>query len=106
MFRLKHIKSIIVICGILNFANAQEAFHNYGNIQIHNTATVGFHLNLINDGTFDQNMGLVGFYKDFGRLTVSGAFTPVFYDAEVAVDNGLVLETSLSVMMTGWSRLI
>ena len=80
---------------------AQEAFHNFGSIQIHETATVGFHLDLINNGSFDQNMGLVGFYKDFGRLTVSGAFTPIFYDAEVAVENGLVLETSVGVNNNG-----
>ena len=101
MFRLKHIIRVIVICGVLTFANAQEAFHNYGNIQVHNAATVGFHLNLINDGTFDQNMGLVGFYKDQGQITISGAFPPVFYDAEVAVENGLILETSLGVNNNG-----
>ena len=83
------------------YSLAQEAFHNFGSVQIHETASVGFHLDLINDGSFDQNMGLVGFYKDFGRLTVSGAFTPVFYDAEVAVDNGLVLETSVGVNNNG-----
>ena len=87
---------LVACCGY-----AQDAFHNYGNIQIHDDATVGFHLDLINDGSFDQNMGLVGFYKDFGRLTVSGAFTPVFYDAEVAVENGLVLETSVGVNNNG-----
>ena len=80
---------------------AQEAFHNFGNIQIHNTASVGFHLDLINNGTFDQNTGLVGFYKDFGQLTISGAFTPTFYDAEIAVEEGLVLETSISVSNNG-----
>ncbi len=82
-------------------ALAQEAFHNFGSVQIHETASVGFHIDLINDAPFDQNMGLVGFYKDFGRLTVSGAFTPIFYDAEVAVDNGLVLETSVGVNNNG-----
>ncbi len=80
---------------------AQEALHNYGNIQVHETAMVGLHLDLINDGSFDQNMGLVGFYSDFGQLTVSGAFTPVFFDAEVAVENGLVLQTSLGVNNNG-----
>jgi gliding motility-associated-like protein len=81
--------------------SGQNAFHNYGNVQVHDAATVGFHINLINDGTFDQNMGLVGFYKDVGQLRVSGAFTPVFYDAEVAVENGLILETSVAVNNNG-----
>ncbi len=79
----------------------QDAFHNYGNIQIHGSAMVGLHLDLINDGSFDQNQGLVGFYSDFGRLTVSGAFSPVFYDAEIAVENGLFLETSIGVNNNG-----
>ena len=80
---------------------SQEALHNYGTIQIHETAMVGFHLDLINDGSFDQNMGLVGFYSDFGQLTVSGAFTPVFFDAEIAVEEGLVLQTTVGVNNNG-----
>lgn len=89
---------LLVVCAT---SRAQQAFQNFGNLQVHSTASVGFHLDLINNGTFDQNMGLVGFYKDFGQLTISGAFTPVFYDAEVAVENGLVLETTVSVNNNG-----
>ena len=93
---LKHILySIVLLISMLG--NSQVALHNYGTIQVHETAMVGFHLDLINDGSFDQNMGLVGFYSDLGQLKVSGAFTPVFYDAEVAVEGGLLLETSVGV---------
>ena len=81
--------------------SGQEALHNFGAIQIHDDAMVGFHLDLINDGTFDQNMGLVGFYSDFGQIKVSGSFVPIFYDAEVIVENGLVLETSIGVNNNG-----
>lgn len=90
---------LILISCVLSFA--QEAFHNFGNVQIHDNVSVGFHLDLINNGSFDQNMGLVGFYKDLGRLTISGAYTPVFYDAEVAVESGLLLETSVAVNNNG-----
>ncbi|MGI9546436.1 MAG: gliding motility-associated C-terminal domain-containing protein [Flavobacteriaceae bacterium] len=90
---------ILLFVGFLGMS--QEAFHNYGNVQIHGVAEVGFHTNLINDGTFDQNMGLVGFYKDLGQLTISGAYIPVFYDAEVAVEDGLILETSVGVNNIG-----
>lgn len=79
----------------------QEAIHNYGPMQIHNAAQVGFHTDLVNDGVFDQNSGLVGFYSDFGSLTVSGINAPVFYDAEVVVENGLVLETTIGVNNNG-----
>jgi gliding motility-associated-like protein len=80
---------------------AQEAVHNYGAIQVHNTAMVGFHMDLINNGSFDQNLGLVGFYGEDKSITVSGAFSPIFYDTEIAVDNGLYLDTTIGVLNNG-----
>ncbi len=77
--------------------NAQEAVHLFGGVQLHDYASVGFHTNLINDGPFDQNLGMVGFYSDTGQITVSGAYPSSFYDIEVAVENGLVLDTSIEV---------
>ncbi len=76
---------------------AQDAVHNYGTIQVHGNADVGFHLDLINDGTFDQTTGLVGFYSDQDPLTISGAYMPVLFDTEVDVGGGLILETSVNV---------
>ena len=87
----------MIFIGVL-LGNAQDAVHNYGNIQIHETAKVGFHMDVINDGTFDENLGLVGFYSDKDPLTISGGFTPVFYDSEVAVNDGLYLETSVGIL--------
>jgi len=95
----KYIFFFFILCCIR--ISGQEAIHNYGTIQIHDAAMVGFHLDLINDGTFDQNLGLVGFYSDFGQLRVSGSFAPVFYDAEVIVENGLILETTIGVNNNG-----
>jgi hypothetical protein len=48
--------------GIL--ANAQTALYNTGNLQIHEEGKMGFHIGLINDGSFDENLGLAGFYGD------------------------------------------
>ncbi|WP_340075535.1 gliding motility-associated C-terminal domain-containing protein [Leptobacterium sp. I13] len=76
--------------------HAQSAFHNYGSIQIHEEGQVGFHTNLIDDGSFDNNVGLAGFYSD-GALTISGTSRPIFYDMEVAVPEGLFLETSVGI---------
>ena len=42
----------------------QTAFHNFGDLKIHENANVGFHLDLTDDGIFDDNQGLVGFYSD------------------------------------------
>ncbi|WP_148232033.1 gliding motility-associated C-terminal domain-containing protein [Maribacter sp. HTCC2170] len=78
--------------------NAQEAVHNFGTIQLHNTAAVGFHIDLINNGSFDQNLGLVGFYGEEESIKISGAFTPIFYDTEIAVDNGLFLDTAIGAI--------
>ena len=91
------IKAFIVLFFTLHVIIGQDAVHNYGNIQIHETAMVGFHMDVINDGTFDENLGLVGFYGDNDPLTISGAFAPVFYDSEVAVNDGLYLETSVGI---------
>ncbi|MEY8019619.1 gliding motility-associated C-terminal domain-containing protein [Muriicola sp. SD30] len=76
----------------------QEAVHNFGSIQIHGDTNVGFHMDLVNDGTFDQNTGLVGFYSDQDALTISGAYMPNLFDTEVDVGGGLVLETTVNVL--------
>ena len=76
---------------------SQDAVHNYGTIQIHNTGAVGFHMDVINDGTFNQNLGLVGFYSYNKSLTVSGTETPIFFDSEVFVEDDLYLENSIGI---------
>ncbi|WP_171017270.1 gliding motility-associated C-terminal domain-containing protein [Maribacter sp. ACAM166] len=58
---------------------------------------MGFHVNLVNDGTFDENSGRVGFFGENGFLTVSGAFRPIFYDMEVMVADDLMLEVGVGV---------
>ncbi|GGD44787.1 gliding motility-associated C-terminal domain-containing protein [Muriicola marianensis] len=88
------------LIGLLFFIaglQAQDAVHNFGVIQIHNNAEVGFHLDLVNDGSFDQITGLVGFYGNEDPLTVSGAYTPVLHDAEVDVPGGLILQIPIDV---------
>jgi gliding motility-associated-like protein len=77
--------------------SGQDAVHNYGTIQIHDTGLVGFHMDVINDGAFNQNLGLVGFYND-NTLTLSGTSNPVLYDAEIAVDNGFYIENTLGIL--------
>lgn len=76
--------------------NAQDAVHNFGNLQFHGTVEVGFHIDLIDDGTFDQNLGLAGIYGEDTR-SISGTSTPVFNDFEVMVENGLFLTTNVGV---------
>lgn len=76
---------------------SQVAFHNFGNVQIHDTGQMGFHIDLINNGPFNQNMGLVGFYNEDGPLTVFGNEIPKFHNMEVDVENNLFLEINTEV---------
>jgi len=85
----------VVICAI-HITTAQTAFHNFGEIQIHDEGKIGFHTHLINDGTFDHNLGLAGFYGDT-QLNVSGTSIAEFLDMEVDITDGLNLETSLGI---------
>ncbi|MCM4174297.1 gliding motility-associated C-terminal domain-containing protein [Arenibacter sp. TNZ] len=75
---------------------AQTALYNSGNIRIHDEGQIGFHTDLINNAAFDQNLGLAGFYGS-SMISVSGAFMPVFFDTEIANDNGVMLNTGMSV---------
>ena len=74
---------------------AQTALYNSGTMQIHDQGQMGFHTNLINDGSFDENLGLAGFYGDL-PLTVSGAFAVTFFDLEISNPDNVSLETSLN----------
>jgi len=87
-----HFISLLFSVGL----TAQSALYNSGNIRIHDTGKLGIHTNLINNSTFDLNLGLVGFYGD-ETATVSGAFTPVFYDMEIFKPTSLALETTVDV---------
>jgi len=75
---------------------AQTALYNSGNLRIHEDGEIGFHTHLINNASFDENLGLAGFYGS-SLLTVSGAFMPVFFDTEIANDIGVELNTTVSV---------
>lgn len=81
---------------LVSFSWGQDAVHNFGNLQFHATASVGFHIDLIDDGVFENNKGLTGFYSA-NRLTISGTSNPIFDDLEIVTENGLILETWMGV---------
>lgn len=76
---------------------SQTAFQNTGNLQMHTGAQVGFHTDLVNDGIFNNNKGLAGFYSDDVTRIVSGNNRTIFFDIEVDAVNHLELLTSLGV---------
>ena len=90
--KTKLIIPILLVSGVLS---AQTGLYNAGNIRIHDEGKLGFHTNLINDNSFDTNLGLAGFYGSTS-VSVSGAFIPVFFDTEIANDGGVDLLTSVS----------
>ncbi len=73
---------------------AQTALYNSGNIRIHETGKIGFHTNLINNTSFDENLGLVGFYG-LAPIKVSGVFMPVFHHMEIVNSGGLYLDVAV-----------
>ncbi len=96
---IKNIKIYFTILVFMLMAvgmSSQEAFHNFGNLQFHATSSVGFHLDLIDDGNFQNNRGLTGFYSS-DQLMISGGSNPIFEDIEIFTDNGLLLETWVGV---------
>ncbi|MCW2119851.1 gliding motility-associated C-terminal domain-containing protein [Flavobacterium sp. 7A] len=86
----------LLIVTLLN-VNAQSAFYNNGNVQIHENGQVGFHTNLINDGVFDKNEGLVGFYSIKDYLVVAGKNEAIFKNIEIDVFDNLYLNTSIGL---------
>ncbi|MEX0273827.1 MAG: gliding motility-associated C-terminal domain-containing protein [Flavobacteriaceae bacterium] len=91
---MKRILYILVLfCGAIQ---AQTALYNSGNLRIHNQGQIGFHTHLINDGSFDDNLGLAGFYGSTA-ISVSGAFMPALFDVEILNDAEVQLFTSMNV---------
>ncbi|MEO1012175.1 MAG: gliding motility-associated C-terminal domain-containing protein [Bacteroidota bacterium] len=90
---MKHVLPILLFLTGLGSA-AQTALYNDGSIRIHSEGQIGFHANFINNGIFDENLGLAGFYGNTA-LTISGTVVPVFFDVELANDMGILLQQSL-----------
>jgi len=75
----------------------ESAIAVHGNMQMHQNASLGIHTNLINNGVFNQNLGVAGFYSTNETLTISGNSISVFNDFEIDVTNDLLLTTSVDV---------
>ncbi|MGJ8685723.1 MAG: gliding motility-associated C-terminal domain-containing protein [Nonlabens sp.] len=94
---MKYYLHIFVFFASCNYALSQQAFANYGNLKMHPTSQVGFHIDVINDGNSSDNEGLAGFYNQNSTLNFSGVNQMNFEDFEVDVLDDLNLFTSLGV---------
>ncbi len=74
----------------------QTGARNLGNLKVFENGKLGFHTDLVNDGVFDENRGLVGFYSEKNQ-EIRGALSPTFYDLEIGIEGELLLSTSVSV---------
>ena len=76
---------------------AQTALYNSGNLRVHagTNMGLGLHTDLINDSSFDQNQGLIGFYGN-NMIQVSGSIPPVFWDMEIMARNNVFLRNPIS----------
>ena len=90
-------RKLVLFILLHSFVYSQTAFHNYGNVQMHTDAEIGFHTHLVNDGTFNDNLGFTGFYSDTETLTVSGNNRAIFNNVEIGVINNLELYTAMGV---------
>lgn len=88
----------ILLLLISSVCGAQVAFQNYGNIQMHQDTEIGFHVDLVNHGTFNQNLGLAVFYNQIYSLSISGSEVPRFFDVDVEVPNNLYLNISTEII--------
>ena len=95
LFSMKKILYIAMLF-LVSVVQAQTALHNTGNLRIHQDGQIGFHTDLINDGSFDENLGLAGFYGDNFR-TIEGSLPPTFFDAEFMTLNGTLLNTGVNI---------
>ena len=91
----------LLFLGVLFFyhpylSSGQGTFHNFGNVEVHNDGTVGFHSNMVNDGVFAESKGSVGFFNENQSL-ISGAYSPLFFDLEIAVENNLFIDVPITI---------
>lgn len=92
-FKIFYIAFLLCYCCL----SAQTALYNSGNLQIHQDGQLGLHIDLINDGILDDNLGLAGFYGDL-PLTVSGAFASTFFDLEISNPDNVLLSTGINTI--------
>lgn len=74
-----------------------QALYNSGSLQLHEDANIGFHADVINDGIFDNTVGLAGFYGNQATI-VSGAISPTFFDVEFGNLTSTFLINSINVI--------
>lgn len=97
MKRSKQIAAFLIAGLSLGAVSAQQGMKNYGAMRLHNGGAMGVHGDFYNEGSFEQNNGLVGFYSDSKAITLGGSRPIELQDVEVAAGGGVLLENSLVI---------
>lgn len=87
---------LLKLLAICAFGMAQNSFRNLGKAAIHPGGHIGFYVNFVNDGIFNENKGLAGFYGPW-KLSASGTNMPVFSEMEIALESTLELQIPIAV---------
>ena len=88
---------IFFLLGVILKAHSQTAFYNEGNVQLHGDAKIGFHTDVINEGSLDNYTGFAGFYADNGLRIISGTNRITFFNVEIDALDNLELQNSLGI---------
>lgn len=96
---MKQFKAIGLFLGCLSLLQGytQDGIANHGAMQLHGSGTAGFHTDFTNNGPFQSEVGLVGFYREGASLVISGSETPELFDVEFDAASGIWLESPLLI---------
>ena len=97
----KHILAFLLAVGSLASLSAQGIVNHGASMQMHGAVQVGIHADFTNNGAFNNNEGLVGFYSEAAPLRIGGTNEIELYDVEFAAVGGIVLENNLVINNNG-----
>ena len=91
---MRHVIILLVIVCV--YGNAQVTMSHFGDLKMHNGASLGLHGNFQNLAPFNQSEGLIGFYG-LGDIRISGNDEMLLYDLEISTDYQIQIDLNLSI---------
>ena len=98
---MRKILAFIVAGGSFASLSAQGVTNHGASMRLHGHVQMGIHADFTNNGEFNKNEGLVGFYSEGAPLRIGGTSEIELYDAEFAVPGGILLENDLTINNNG-----
>jgi gliding motility-associated-like protein len=98
---MRKILALILVGGSFASLSAQGVTNHGTAMRLHGDVQMGIHADFTNNGEFNKNEGLVGFYSEGAPLRIGGTSEIELYDAEFAVPGGILLENDLTINNNG-----